>query len=50
MVVVRPKKTYVLPVALPKKVGTGGEVEFFFENYFYFQFLCYFHKLHAIKR
>ena len=45
--VVRPKKTSVLPVALPKKVGTGG-ICFFF-NYFYFQFLAYFPELRDIK-
>jgi hypothetical protein len=44
-------KTSVLPIALPKKVGTGEAREInFCVNYFYFQFLCYFPELHAIKR
>ena len=34
----RPKKTSVLPVALPQKVGTGGGI-YFFVKYFYFQLL-----------
>ena len=50
MVVVRPKKTSVLPVALPKKVGTGeGGIFLKIIVVFSFQICLLISEIYAIK-